>query len=267
MPLADSGLEYLRGYCHLFAVKFRQPNLSLLKLSQIVFGATVLLAWLNLSAQTVAIPGLYNTGVDDDGKKLGNNAVDTHYVVTAKPPAAPADNLGNAYTVRGSAIPGAWVGNPSDSRWITTPGTSTGGGSNGNDPARVNGVFDFTLSFNMPAGAILSTVAITGSGWADDSTTITVNGTLVSGQQTGTYFGAAGSFSLNSSNATFLAGSNTITFRVNNSGGGPTGLLINSLSGTVSVPEVGAVLPIFGAIALYGLVIWRRRSGVTTSGT
>jgi hypothetical protein len=239
-------------------------------MTKLILGATLLMAWLNLSAQTVAIPGLFNTGVDNDGKRLGGNNLDPHYVVTAIPAAAPADNLGNAYTVvssRANPLPAGWVANPSDSRWITTPGTSTAGGgvSNGNDPARVNGLFDYTLTFSMPAGAILSTVSISGSGWSDDSATIYVNGILVSGQATASYSGAAASFSLTSSNATFLSGSNKITFRVNNSGGGPTGLLINSLSGTVSVPEVGAVLPIFGALALYGLVICRRRNRGNTS--
>ena len=61
------------------------------------------------------------------------------------------------------------------------------------------------------------------------------------------------------------SGTNTITFRVNNSGGGPTGLLINSLSGTVAVPEVGTILPIFGALAIYGLVVARRRSSRQTA--
>jgi hypothetical protein len=214
--------------------------------------------------QTVSISGLYRTGVDNSGVKLGGNVVDNHYVLTAVPGSAPTDNLGSAYTVLASAMPGQWEANHTDSRWITTPGTSLNGtvGANGSDPRRVNGDFDYTLTFTMPAGAILSTVSITGYGWADNTSTIRVNGTLVSGQSlTGQQTADGSAFTLSGSNATFVSGSNTITFRVNNTLTN-TGLLISSLSGTVSVPEVGAMLPIFGAITLYGLVAWRRRAGV-----
>ncbi len=210
------------------------------------------------SAQTVAIPGLYATGVDNSGNRLGGNDPDPHYVVTAKPAAAPANNLGTSRTVNGNAIATFWVGNPTTSRWITTPGTpSSGSGSGGQNPFRETGNYDYTLTFTMPAGAILSTVAISGVGAADNSATIYVNGVLVSGQSITTY-GSTNSFSLTGANASFQTGTNTITFRVNNNINN-TGLLITSLSGTVSVPEVGAVLPILGAIGLYGLVIVRRR--------
>ncbi len=217
-----------------------------------------------MQAQTVSISGLYRTGVDNSGVKLAGNVADTHYVLTAVPGSAPTDNLGSAYTVLASAMPNMWEANHTDSRWITTPGTSLNGtvGANGSDPRRVNGNFDYTLTFTMPAGAILSTVSITGYGWADNNATMLVNGTLVSGQSLNGQEAADGAaFTLSGSNASFKTGTNTITFRVNNTLTN-TGLFISSLSGTVTVPEVGTLLPIFGAISLYGLVIWRRRSGV-----
>ncbi len=231
-----------------------------------VLGALMFCAVSTVSAQTIAIPGLYATGVGLSGNLLADNRVDPHYVVTAIPGSAPIDNFGNARTVSASAKPNDWVSNTSTARWITTPGTATeGGGAGGNNTKRVTGEFDYTLTFTMPAGVMLSTATITGSGWADDSATIYLNGSLVSGQSTGSFYGSAGSFTLNNTNATFLSGTNTITFRVNNSGGGPTGLLINSLSGTVAVPEVGTILPIFGALAIYGLVVARRRSSRQTA--
>lgn len=215
-----------------------------------------------LHAQTVAITGLYATGVNNSNALLGNNASDAHYVVSNVPAGAPANNAGTSRTVATSALAGAWTANTSAARWVTTPGTSTSGSgtasSGGNDPSRVNGTFDYTLTFTMPAGGILSSVSITGAGSADDSTQIYVNGVLVSGQSTGSYSSTAG-FSLNSSNATFVSGANTITFRVNNSGGGPSGLIITSLGGTVDIPEVGAWLPVLGAIGLYGGIRLRRR--------
>ena len=229
--------------------------------------AALIGAWLvcsgSLRAQTVAIDGLYATGVDNSGSPLSNNASDAHYVVSNVPPSAPANNAGTSRTVRTNAMPEDWVPNTSTARWITTPGNSTsaGGGTSttgGNDPSRVTGTFDYTLTFTMPAGGILSSVNITGAGASDDSTQIFVNGILVSGQSTGSYT-STGSFTLNSSNATFVSGTNTITFRVNNSGGGASGLLITSLSGSIDVPEVGTWLPVAGALGLYGVMTWRRR--------
>ncbi len=211
-----------------------------------------------LSAQTVSISGLYRTGVNNSGTRLGGNVSDPHYVVTAIPAAAPSNNLGVSRTVNLNQIPSFWVANPSDARWITTPGTpSTGTGTGGQNPNRVTGNFDYTLTFTMPAGAILSTVSISGTGAADNSAQIFVNGALVSGQSIATY-GSTNSFTLNVSNASFQTGANTITFRVSNNIN-YTGLLITSLSGTVAVPEAGAILPLFGAVVLYGIVRWRRK--------
>ncbi len=233
-----------------------------------VFFAVLLAVVLSLgvSAQTVSISGLYTTGVDNSNVLLGNNQADAHYVVTAKPAAAPVNNLGTSRTV--TTLHPLWTPNTTAARWITTPGTaSSGAGSGGNNANRLAGDFDYTLTFTMPAGAILSTVSISGIGAADNTAQILVNGVVVAGQSLATYTGT-NSFTLNSSNATFVAGTNTITFRVNNVINN-TGMIITSLSGTVTVPEVGAVLPVVGAVGLYGLMLWRRRSAVriTSPGT
>ena len=138
-----------------------------------------------------------------------------------------------------------------------TPAKGTGTG--GANPQRVSGTFDYTLTFTMPAGAQLTTVSITGAGAADDSATIYVNGTLVSGQALSAATGT-NSFTLDSSNAAFVAGSNTVTFRVNNvTNKSNTGLFVSSFSGTVIVPETAAYLPAAGAVGIYGLLALRRR--------
>lgn len=206
-------------------------------------------------AQTVGITGLYTTGVRNNGTLLGNNRQDAHYVVNA----TGTTYDGNSRTVSTGAIPGAWTPNTATARWITTPGpASSGGGSNGSNPNRPGGNYDYTLTFTMPTGAQVWAVSITGTGAVDDSATIYVNGVLVSGQ-TITGYGSTNSFTLSSANASFVAGNNTITFRVNNGSSGPTGLLVTSLSGTVVVPEVGAFLPVVGALALVAGVRVRRR--------
>lgn len=210
-------------------------------------------------AQLTAITGLFTTGVDNSNALLGNNVADAHYVVTAKPAGAPADNLGSSMTVT-TPLPAGWAANTSSARWVTTPGTAAkGAGSGGANPQRVSGTFDYTLTFTMPAGAQLATVSITGSGAADDSATIYVNGVLVSGQSLSSA-ASSNSFTLDSSNAAFVSGSNTITFRVNNvTNKSDTGLFINSFSGSVIVPETAAYLPPAGAVGIYGLLALRRR--------
>ena len=249
---------------HLSAMQPAPTRSSSLHLRAAVMIAVGLFAAALLRAQTVSIPGLFTTGVNNANAIMTNNAVDAHYVVSNIPASAPSNNAGNSRVINTSALPGAWTGNTPAARWITTPGRSTGTGSGGENPSRVNGTFDYTLTFTLPAGGILSTVNITGVGASDDSTEIFVNGTLVSGQSTASYT-TTQAFTLNSSNASFVSGTNTITFRVNNSGGGPTGLLITSLSGTVDIPEVGTWLPVLGAILLYGVVLWRRRSPAFTA--
>jgi hypothetical protein len=212
-------------------------------------------------AQLTDIEGLYTTGVRDNGNLRGDDAADSHYVVTAIPGGAPANNLGNSRTV--TTLDGGWTANTGTARWITTKGkASSGAGTGGANVNRVAGDFDYTLTFDMPVGAQLATVYISGTGAADNSATIYVNGVLVAGQSI-TGAGSTNSFSLNASNASFVSGSNTITFRVNNTVNGPSGLFIGSFSGTVVVPEMGAFLPAAGALAVYGAVALRRRWRLT----
>lgn len=215
--------------------------------------------WLGVGAalaQPTAIAGLYTTGLNGAGALLGHNQVDANYVVTAS--SRGVGYTGSAYSVRTNAIPAGWTANTTSARWVV--GNKPGGGD-GNDPSRPSGTFDYTINFDLPAGAQVYAVSITGMGAADDSATIYVNGILVVGQ-TLTGAGATNSFTLNSSNATFLHHNNTLTFRVNNvTNPSATGLLITSLSGTANVPEVGAFLPVAGALALLaGIRVWRRRT-------
>jgi hypothetical protein len=210
-------------------------------------------------AQLTNITGLFTTGVDGSNVLLGNNVADAHYVVSNVPALAPVNNAGSSMTVS-TALPAGWAANTASARWVTTPGTpAKGTGTGGANPQRVSGTFDYTLTFTMPAGAQLTTVSITGAGAADDSAAIYVNGTLVSGQALSAATGT-NSFTLDSSNAAFVAGSNTVTFRVNNvTNKSNTGLFVSSFSGTVIVPETAAYLPAAGAIGIYGLLALRRR--------
>lgn len=205
-----------------------------------------------VSAQTVSISGLYATGVDNNGVAMGNTALDAHYIVTANT-AGNSQYSGTSYTVQTSSLGAGWVANTAAARWIVDPRPGSPDGTS-NRPA---GTFDYTLSFNLPVGSILSTVAISGTGAADDSATIYVNGTLVSGVSLAAS-DSTNSFSLTAANSAFVAGANTITFRVSNSSSSSTGLFISSLSGTAVVPEVGAFLPVVGALLLVAAMKLKR---------
>jgi hypothetical protein len=206
-------------------------------------------------AQLTSITGLFTTGVNDSGVALGDNVQESHYVITANTGGTPTD--GGAYTVKTSGIPGGWVDNPitGDARWVVA---DSGGKNPGNNPSRAAGTYDYTLTFTMPAGAQLDTVAIAGIGAADNSAAIYVNSVLVSGQSL-SGSGSTNAFTLNSTNATFQAGSNTITFRVNNTTKSDTGLLITSFAGTAIVPETHASLPVAVAVGISGIAAFLRR--------
>lgn len=205
-------------------------------------------------AQLTSITGLFTTGVDASGVALGNNVQESHYVITANTGGTPTG--GGAFTVKANQLGAGWMANPaSGSRWVVA---DSGRSNPGNNPSRAAGTYDYTLTFTMPAGAQLTTVSITGTGAADNSATIYVNSVLVSGQSIAGS-GSASSFTLSASNSSFNSGSNTITFRVNNTTTSATGLLINSMSGNVIVPENAAYLPAAGAVGVAAVTALLRR--------
>src|SRR5262245_6840537 len=81
------------------------------------------LGWLSVfltaSALSAPIPGLFNTGVDNAGVPLANNAIDPHFRLMQSPDAsAPGPNT---FAVLDTVFPiagGPWLANSSVSRWI-----------------------------------------------------------------------------------------------------------------------------------------------------
>jgi len=194
----------------------------------------------------VSISGLYTTGVSDTGALLTPGTSDPHYVITGDTAPNPNAYLGNSY-VDLSPLAGGWVANTAAAQWVTAPGGTTGGNGAGkcNLPSSggsgYNVFYFYTLTFSMPANANLSTATITGTLAADDAVQTIVDWTTVPsgvGQPSSASYNCTGNFTFNSSNATFVAGSNTITFAVFNLNPGPdpSGLLVSAISGTVSVP-------------------------------
>lgn len=195
----------------------------------------------------VAIPGLFNTGVDNSGTPLANNAasLDTHYVLTANP-----DGTGPSPRVQDETvfpIVGPWVDNTATSKWISPRFDSA---------ASASGNYDFTLTFNL-SGLEAGTAYISGQ-WATDNEGIAL---LINGVPTGlvntTQFGSFTNFLITEG---FVSGLNTLTFRVNNSAVGYAGLHVTNLQGfaQIAIPEpASAILGVFG---LGALAMRRRRA-------
>ena len=151
---------------------------------------------------------LFNTGVDSNRVPLAGGTVDPHFTLVVNPDTASSGALVQ------SAPPGAWMANSGTSVWIG-PRADTSGAAGG----------DYTYRYTLDlTGRDPSQVYIQGL-WTSDNIglDILVNGSGTANGNAGA-FGSWYSFVVASSNATFVAGLNTIDFKVNNAGAGYTGL-------------------------------------------
>ncbi len=166
---------------------------------------------------TVPIPGLYNTGVDDDQLPLPDFEPEGHYIMTVFPDGAvePAAALG------GPA--GSWVLNSGSSRWIGPDNTPAGDAPEGDYEYEI----EFDLTGLDPASAVIMGL------WSADNTgtDILLNGTPTDNPQGGS-FPVLSPFEISAAAGdTFLPGVNRLTFLVNNApaSDNPTGLRVEGL--------------------------------------
>ncbi|MFT3868631.1 MAG: hypothetical protein QM715_09040 [Nibricoccus sp.] len=205
------------------------------KIARVMSGVLIFICAMALQAQAgtaTSITGLYTTGLDG----ADNGTRDDHWKMSD----------GNfAYVVSNNNVTSnGWVANGTSAKWISYASNGSSGlGS---------GTYTYTLSFNIAGsgtGAV-SGVNVYMTLAVDDSAIITVNGgngvsTTGSGQWSRTQ-------NVTLSNG-FVIGTNTITITVSNSGSGPSGVMVSSISGVV--PEVGAWIPLAMA---FGLLAWAR---------
>jgi len=167
------------------------------------------------------IPGLFNTGVDDNRTVLADGATDTHYQLVLNP-----DTTATNATVE-TGIPGAWLANSSASKWI---------GPQANTSASAVGDYVYRTVIDL-TGRDPSTLIINGQ-WATDNTgnDIQVNGHST-GNQKSLNFNGFTEFDIYGTNGLFVAGKNNIDFLVNNAApAGYTGLRVEIIRSNLKIP-------------------------------
>ncbi len=202
---------------------------------------------------TVAVPGLFNSGVDNNKVTLGNNATDPHWRLIAAPAGV---TLGNAYTgVRNAAFPiGPWMVNDTNSRWLTPTINHT---------SIAAGEYTYELQFTLTPKLIASTGMFTARYAVDNSmVSVMLNSTALTAP--------AGSFTAwtnFSASSGFVAGLNKLTFKTRNavgSGNNPTGLRVEFLTSSIeALPEPGSWALMIAGFGLVGAAQRRKRALVT----
>jgi hypothetical protein len=172
----------------------------------------------NISSQPqkkkIPIPGLYNTGVDNNKMPLGDGETDPHYVL-----ALSSDNRfpgPDTKVVYSDIFPlGTWLENDTKSKWIA-PRSDAGEFNN-------NGLYVYTLYFSLN-GFKPETAEIVGFWTTDNNGMDILLNEKSTGHSTSYSAFAMGLFPF-SINQGFTHGINSISFIVNN-GEAPTGLRV-----------------------------------------
>lgn len=213
----------------------------------------VMMAWLcgvAGSASAATIPGLFNTGVLNDGTTAASGSVDLHYSLFVSPDLTfPGPNA----IVANPIATGYWLANSSTSRWIgpaENQGYPTGAANH------ATGEYVYRLTFDL-TGLDPATANITGT-WAADNqgTAIRLNGAITGNTTPG--YSVLTAFTITSG---FIGGINTLDFVVDEfaaGGANPTGLRVDGIAGTASLVPAPAAGWLLGT-GLLGVFGWRRR--------
>ena len=185
--------------------------------------AFVLLILASSPVAAAPVPGLFDTGVDNNHVALADGAVDPHYKLVAS--ADPAYSGPNAYACWPIAG-GYWLANDAQSRWI---GPAANEGYPSGAPSHPEGLYTFRLSFDL-SGFDTTTVQISGGWCADNNGSMTLNGHPAGAGTPG--YGSLTPFTITTG---FKGGINTLEFSSYNLGGGganPTAIRVKGLAGT-----------------------------------
>ncbi|CAN5146464.1 hypothetical protein BH09MYX1_BH09MYX1_07520 [soil metagenome] len=173
------------------------------------------------SSSGLAITGLFATGVDNANVPLLPLAQDPHYALIVSPD--PTFQGPATFVLDPLAYPivaGPWAANSLTSQWISIRPGGTGVGANGN--------YTYRTTFNL-ANVDPSAATLSGTWGCDDDCTLVLNGTVVATRANA--YAALAAFNVGPGSS-FVLGTNDLDIVVANSGGGPTGVRIDTISGT-----------------------------------
>lgn len=193
-------------------------------------------------ATAAVIVDLYSTGVDGAGVATTGNGADLHWLLAGGPTYTGGTN--------GLFPIGPWVPDSATSRWLSPTGNAA--------DTIANGTYTFTTTFDL-TGYDSGTASIGGQFAADDSATIFLNGVQI--------FQGGGYTSFTGFNATsgFIAGVNTLSFVVMNSGGGPTGVNVVVTGDASLVPEPAAWGLMIVGFGMVGFAARRRPTRIVAA--
>jgi hypothetical protein len=174
---------------------------SVLTLFRCAIGFAALAA---IASEAAPIPGLFNTGVANNGALLASGSVDPHWrLVQSVDPAFPGPN---AIVLNDSGFPiPPWLANGPASKWLAPQASQ----ATGNQP----GDYTYRITFDL-AGLEPSTAVITGR-WSSDNLgpEVRLNGVVTGVISDGNFGGLGNAFTINTG---FIDGTNTLDFVVNN---------------------------------------------------
>lgn len=201
-------------------------------------------------ASAATISTLFNTGTDASNTSVaGVGIADQHWSLGIES-AAYVSGQNGVFPI------GPWLADTSASRWITP--TPTAGDTL--DPT-ADGTYTYTLRFALD-GYKAATAAFTGRFAADNEVLgIVLNGTTLAASGGG----FTGWTSFDSTGASFIAGTNTLSFRVSNFGlatGNPSGLRVEIAGTAATVPEPQSWVLLVAGFGLVGVAARRRSKTV-----
>jgi len=196
----------------------------------------------SFAAQAGMISGLHNTKVSSVVVK------DLNYTVKG------IGANGNGYTTLDNQFPiGPWMSNTSTSGWLSP--------SKKQDASFSNTIYNWTTTFDL-TGFNTATASFSGRFAADDSAIAFLNGTQIGISADDGNLGSMKRWSSFSSlPGAFVAGLNTLNFKVNNSGSGQTGLRVEfAESSATAVPEPDTCAMLLTGLGLMGFMARRRKT-------
>ncbi|HKA01769.1 MAG TPA: PEP-CTERM sorting domain-containing protein [Candidatus Solibacter sp.] len=201
-----------------------------------------------MSLQAAAIPGIYNTGVDNSNAVLAGGSADPHWTVVYNGGSSfgPATVQSDGNLFGGCCGLSPWMLNGPNSKWISIV----------DNRFQPTGQVSYDLMFDL-TGLDPTTASITG-GMAADGNVLAV---LINGSSTGqsTSYNTWDHFTSFSINSGFQSGLNVLTFAVNHEDGDYDAFRAE-LTGTASLasaPEPGTLVLMGAGLIFAG--VWKRR--------